>query len=281
VNLSEWWVPVVWPVSLSVGIDGTLFAGGPMWTIGGGSAVAFALTDNGSDASYAWADMVDVDRNEGSMVYGLALREENDQTTRVYVNSGHTFAASQSYGDGGSLVALDAWDGTKRWEFDPDAVGASGSFNGIAIGSDGVVYTSVTGTTDKGRVFALKPDGSVLWGYEAKGLLEWSHPVIGPQGRLYFGESRRCALAGISPIEDGLCAGVDIDPALYVITDGSDSEDTGVDIPDDTADTGELIDTKPEPDDQVDKKGFCGCATSDSGAGGALIALLLVARRRS
>jgi outer membrane protein assembly factor BamB len=220
-NEGEWWRPTIWTTQLAVGTDGTLYCAGTEYTLGGGSAVLFALRDVGTTASYAWPRMIDIDRDQAALADGLALRETGGQTRRVYATSGDAFfVLTQSYSPGGTLVAVDASSGALLWTFDPEAHGATGAMTGIAIDVDGLIYTGVSGASNAGRVFAIRDDGSLLWQYTLGGLLEWAHPVIGPQGDLYVAESRRCVLMGF-PVESGVCNGVDVNPRVYAIRNAS------------------------------------------------------------
>lgn len=65
-------------------------------------------------------------------------------------------------------------------------------------------------------MYAVREDGSLLWQFPLGGLLEWAHPVLGPRGDLYVGDSRRCLLNAY-PVESGVCNGVSIDPRVYVV----------------------------------------------------------------
>jgi len=295
-NLDEWWDPTVWTTALAVGSDGTLYCAGAEYTAGDHTAVAFALRDLGGSAELAWDAMVDLDRDRGSVCYGLALREEGGVTTRVYATSGNVFnALTDAYSAGGKLYALDPATGDAIWDspFDPEQHGTGGSFMGLAIDVDGVIYTSVSGLQDQGHVFALDPDGDLLWTFVADDLLEWSHPVLGPQGHLYFAESSR-SLCIVQPIETGACDGEDTDPVLYVIRSenggvgdddtGDDDDDTGDD--DDTTDADDTVADDDDPsddDDSVSRPASCMCRTAGGRGGQAvgllLAALLLVARR--
>lgn len=217
VNEAEWWKPTVWTTRIAVGANGTIYAAGTEFTFGGGSAVLFALRDNGGSASYAWPRMIDLDRDRASLALGLALRETGGQTRRVYAASGNPYnVLSQSYRAGGKLVAVDAATGALLWTFNPETHGGTGAMTRIAIDADGVLYTGVSGATSGGRVFAIREDGSLLWQYVLGGLLEWAHPVLGPAGDLYVGDTRRCLWMSF-PIESGLCNSFDVNPRLYAI----------------------------------------------------------------
>ncbi|MCB1034814.1 MAG: PQQ-like beta-propeller repeat protein, partial [Acidobacteria bacterium] len=219
VNQAEPWMASVWTTSLAVGSDGTLWASGAQREILGFSAVLFALRDEGDGASLVWPRMVYLDRGRAAISLGLALREVGGVTARIYATSGNAFSGlGQRYAAGGKLYAVDPADGSPLWDeaFDPEDFGGKGSMTGIALGADGTIYTGVSGETEGGRVFAVREDGVLAWQQPVGGLLEWSHPVLGPAGGLYFADTRRCAAAFL-PIESGACDGLDIDPHLYVI----------------------------------------------------------------
>lgn len=221
-NEGEWWKPTIWTEHLAVGTDGTIYAAGTEQTLGGGSAVLFALRDLGTQAVYAWPRMIDIDRDQGRLAAGIALLETGGQTRRVYATSGNPHLLF-GYARGGTLVAVDATSGTLLWTFDPESHGGTGSMTGIAIDADGVIYTGVSGATSGGRVFAIREDGSLLWQYTLGGLLEWAHPVLGPTGDLYVADTRRCLLNAL-PVESGVCNGVDVNPRVYAIRDTASSK---------------------------------------------------------
>ncbi|HUP61889.1 MAG TPA: PQQ-binding-like beta-propeller repeat protein [Thermoanaerobaculia bacterium] len=217
VNEAVWWKPTVWTTELAAGTDGTLYAAGTELTFGGGSAVVFALRDQGDRASYAWPRMIDIDLDHSVLANGLALRETGGVTRRVYATSGDGYShLLQGYDRGGKLVAIEASSGSLLWSFDPETHGGTGAMTGIAIDAEGVVYTGVSGRRDGGRLFAIREDGSLLWQFTLGGLLEWAHPVLGPRGDLYAGDSRRCLLNAY-PVESGICSAVSIDPRVYVV----------------------------------------------------------------
>lgn len=216
VNESAWWKPTVWTTELAVGTNGTIYAAGIEQTFGGGSSVLYALRDEGTRAAYAWPAMIDIDYNRAAVANGLALRESGGVTRRVYATSGNSFIELIGYRPGGKLVAVDAVSGQLLWRFDPEAHGGTGAMTGIAVDAEGIVYTGVSGKLDKGRVYAVREDGSLLWQMALGGLLEWAHPVIGPFGDLYVAETRRCLL-NIAPYETGLCNSQNPHPRIYAI----------------------------------------------------------------
>lgn len=204
VNAEEWWKPTVWTTSLAVGTDGTLYLAGPEYTLAGGSAVAWALSDDGDHATLAWG-YVDLDRDQAMMAFGLALDEEDGVTTRVVVTSGHTFNPFVlSYPEGGILASLDAATGDVQWTLDPTDHGWSGSPQNVVLDDAGSAVVAVSGTVDGGVVAAIDRNGQHQWSEQVVGLLEWGGPVLGPSGEVVVGDSRRC-LFDAAPVEDGLC----------------------------------------------------------------------------
>ena len=217
VNDSAWWKPTVWVTNVAVGADGTIYAAGMEPTFGGGSAVLFALRDHGTNATYAWPRMIDIDFGRAAVATGLALRESGGRATRVYATSGNQYnVLGQRYNAGGTLVAVDASGGTLLWTFDPQSHGGTGTMTGIAIDADGVVFTGVSGASNGGRVYAIREDGSLLWQHTLGGLLEWAQPVLGPAGDLYVADTRRCVWMSF-PVESGLCNAFDVNPRIYAI----------------------------------------------------------------
>ena len=256
VNESEWWLPTVWITSLAVGTDGTLYASGPEYTLGGGSAVAFAVNDEGDHATLRWG-YTDLQRDVGQMSYGLALDESDGVTERVLVTSGHTFNVfTQGYPDGGVLSALDAATGGVLWTVDPVDHGWAGSPQHVALDRDGTAVVAISGTTDRGVVAAVNDQGDVVWSHEVQGLLEWGGPVIGPNGEVVVGDSRRC-LFDAAPVELELCT--HLDAWVTVI---------------DSANAGE-----PEPEPEPAGPPACGCATGPSSAYPTALLVVLLTRR--
>lgn len=221
-----------WPTHLAVGTDGTIFTVGgvPVPLLLTSYAIAVAYRDLGTSAQMLWQSLP----LEGQLGKGIALREVAGVTTRVYVTTGSVYYnLSESYAPAGVLVAFDPANGTKQWptDFRPQDYGADGAMTGIALGSDGTVYTGVSGITEQGRVFAVRKDGTLAWEWTLHHLLEWGHPVLGPHGDLYVsdsGEIRRC-VNDDDPVELGLCPQAD-DPRLYhfrpaLFVDGFESGD--------------------------------------------------------
>ena len=227
VNDEAW----LWPTRIAVGSDGTVFVAGAQRNIGTSPmrAMVQALVDEGDGASPLW-DPVEVDDNGGYLVYGLGLREVGGESTALIVNSGNTTVLG-THPRGGQMVALDPSSGELLWDaaFDPEDHGFHGSLHGVAIGADGALYTQISGRDKGGTVLAVDgDDGSLLWALGVEGHLDWASPVIGPDGSLYFGDSRRCTWSTF-PIEDGRCDNVDQDPVMFRVPPEGTSAASGVD----------------------------------------------------
>lgn len=223
INTGVWWEPWAWIQRLAVGSDGTIYVGGSMYTLDAGHSVVFALADDGDSAVETWDDWVEVDGGQAQFVLGLALDEVDGETWRVVATASNGYTIGQ-YPDGGAVIAIDATSGGVEWSFDPQAEGWNGGVMGVALDANGDVYATMSGTTDGGRVFSLDSDGLPRWDVEVGGLIEWGGPVIGPDGTVFVGETRRCPWLAW-PIEDGYCDEVDINPALYAISGPSDELD--------------------------------------------------------
>ena len=220
---SLWWEPWAWIQRLAVGADGTLYVGASMYTLDAGHAVVFALSDEGDSAVETWDEWVEVDGGQAQFVLGLALDEVDGDTWRVVATGSNAYTIGQ-YPDGGAVTTIDARTGGVEWSFDPQSQGWNGGVMGVALDANGDIYATMSGTTDAGRVFSLDTEGGVRWDVEAGGLIEWGGPVLGPDGSVFVGETRRCAWLAW-PIEDGHCDEVDIAPALYAISGAPDELD--------------------------------------------------------
>lgn len=206
-----------WPVgatSLAVAADGTILVGGSSASLGY-HAVLLAFRDAGSAAAPAWPRTVSVAGDRAAYTMGLALREEGGVTTRVYAASGNNSDVA-----GGKLLALSPADGAVLWSLDPEAVGAVGSVNGVALDRAGVAYVSTRGRDGSGgQVLAVDGDGALVFALPLEQPIDLARPVLGPRGDLYVGGSLRdypCPV--LVPIELGLCPNAPRDPALYVLS---------------------------------------------------------------
>ncbi len=91
----------------------------------------------------------------------------------IYVGANKTFKA---YDTNGSL----------RWSYSFPASGSFYNVSAPAIASDGTIYVG-TSSPDRG-LYALRPDGSLLWKFVASGsFADVNTPVVGKDGTIYFG----------------------------------------------------------------------------------------------
>ena len=233
-----WWAPQAWIQRIAVGADGTIYASGSESTLDAGHAVVMAITDDGDHATDKWGHWPEVDGNAAQWTLGLALDEVDGQTWRIVLGSSNAPILG-AYPDGGGVVAIDAATGDEEWEFLPRAQGWAGGVTGVSLDANGNVYATVSGASDGGRVFALDDAGALTWSVALGGQAEWGSPVLGPDGAVYVGDTRQCALRGF-PIEDGYCDSVNITPTLYAIRGDSEPLDTGRTdtVPTDTGDCG-------------------------------------------
>jgi uncharacterized protein (TIGR03382 family) len=210
--------PPVWPTRLAVGVDGAVFVGGRApFALGpdGGAAVVGRVEDLGDEGRVGWSSWVTLDPGGASWVPALALRERNGQTERVIAAAGGERAGG-AHASVGWIEALHPDTGAPLWDapFDPSAFGRAGAPSGLAIGADGLVYAAITGRAAGGAVVAISESGGLVWEAAVAGLLEGGAPAIGPDGTLYVGDARPCALSW-APIELGLCDANRVDPEVY------------------------------------------------------------------
>lgn len=222
--------------TMAVSSDGTVFVGGRMGN-DCDSAMVVAYHPNGTRR---WGPVrlpaAPLSLPCANIVGGLALREVEGQTTRIYATT-NLVALISPVGTpaGGRLFALDPATGGQPWGspfFAPDAPPVSGIGNALypAVSADGVIYFGSSGAyradslayrVDRpGKVLAVSEEGSLLWQVQVEGILAWSHPVIGPDGTLFVGEMKdRLVDLALRPVEDPIFADYDFDPALYAIRD--------------------------------------------------------------
>lgn len=84
-------------------------------------------------------------------------------------------------------VALRPEDGSVKWiyqiEPNPDNPVAQDSYTTPAVGADGIIYIAA----ETGFIYALNPDGTLKWKENFYNGINWSSPVILPDGTLYIG----------------------------------------------------------------------------------------------
>lgn len=145
--------------SPAAGPDGTIYVGVAVGVANSASpsGLLFALNPNGSQkwvftppSSPDWIDASPAVARDGT----------------VYVGCWN-----------GMLYALNAADGSRRWEFKAGAFIASSP----AIGSDGTIYVGAGS-----NLVAISPDGALVWTFAAADWIDAS-PAIGPDGTIYVG----------------------------------------------------------------------------------------------
>jgi outer membrane protein assembly factor BamB len=221
--------------TMAVGSDGTIYLGGGSDNTCQG---AFVSAHQPADGSLRWGPIF-LPAAPGSapcanIAGGLALREVAGQTTRLYATT--NFIAEFSIlgrPDGGRLFALDPATGAQSWGqpfFEPRDSGGFGNAIYPSIDATGTVYTGSSGAyqtglqlvayqvEQPGRIFAVSEAGELLWQLAAGGAMAYAHPVLGPGGVLYFGDTRD-RLVGSPPISDPRLVGLDLDPELYAVWD--------------------------------------------------------------
>lgn len=189
----------VWTTTLAVGSDGIIYVGGFMGQ-GFGVPVLLAIEDSGTHPTFKWTTPYVTLRDGAQFVLGIALREVDQTTERLYVTTANLGTLLFNAKEEGKLYAVDPSTGTVLAEYDPsdDVPSAVGGINSPAIGANGVVYFGVRGrygaNAINGHYFAVTYDSTQaeferLWSYEVDGHVEWNHPAIGPDGGLYVGSS--------------------------------------------------------------------------------------------
>lgn len=92
----------------------------------------------------------------------------------------------------GSLPVLAQTDGAVRWAFSTLSSSTAGNIlSSPAVAGDGTVCVGVeigsaSSTTPGGRLFAIRPDGSLRWSFSTSDWID-STPAIASDGTIYFG----------------------------------------------------------------------------------------------
>ncbi|MBI4560816.1 MAG: PQQ-binding-like beta-propeller repeat protein [Candidatus Rokubacteria bacterium] len=114
---------------------------------------------------------------------------QSEQNTAGSLTPALSYAGIVYVGTGpeGKIFAIDARNGDTLWSYqtgqNPDPEGPEyGVLTAPAIGADGTVYV---GSVD-GKMYALKPDGTLLWAYQTGASIVENSPAIGKDGTLYF-----------------------------------------------------------------------------------------------
>lgn len=199
--------------TLAVGSDGTVYVGG-LLAEGLGVPVLLAVEDQGSQPVLKWTTPYVELRDGAQFVLGLALREVDGQTQRLYVTTTNLGTPLFNAKEEGALYAVDPATGAVLASYDPsdDVPEAIGGINSPAIGADGTIYFGARGrygnNAVNGHYFAVTYDAQAarferLWHFEVEGYIEWTHPAIGPDGGLYAGSSSLDDQARTPTYEEG------------------------------------------------------------------------------
>lgn len=191
---------VIHTTTLAVGSDGTIYVGGLLNDGTASFPTILAVTDPGDRGEYKWTPNFVELRDGAHMVLGIALREVEGETVRIYATTANVGGPLWNAKTEGELYAIDTADGSVLANYDPsdDIPSAVGGITSPAIGADGIVYFGVRGrygnNAVNGHYFGVQfnesaPSFSHLWNYEVDGYIEWNHPAIGPDGALYGGSS--------------------------------------------------------------------------------------------
>jgi outer membrane protein assembly factor BamB len=177
--------------------------------------------------------------DEGWVVFGAHDRTlyaaTPDGVVKWRYKTGDLIWAAPALGGGGvvyvgsdddNLYAFDLADGKLRWQFragpcriatgsGPEA--ARCDVDGVTVGADGTVYFNADG------LYALSPDGTLKWKFQAAPVHCAGAPALGADGTIYVG-CRDDALYAVAP--DGTKkweyrTGGDVDAAPAVAPDGT------------------------------------------------------------
>ena len=114
---------------------------------------------------------------------------------RFKLNADYSMQSPGVAGDGtiyvamsdGKLYAVNP-DGTQKWLFQAGLGG--GVFGPVAVGADGTIYVAgmvpnPDGPGNTGGIFAVNPDGTQKWLFDAMGAFAIAGPSLGPDGNIY------------------------------------------------------------------------------------------------
>jgi outer membrane protein assembly factor BamB len=191
-----------------VGKDGTIYGG--FYNSNSRLGRVYAVRPDGTARwSFPVAGKIDTPAidSEGSIIFGspnptkkvYAIRANGTQKWEstvsggVYYSDCYIFSAPVVGTDGTvyissnrRLIALSPSDGKVKWNFDTDVLLVEfDTPNGPALDSTGNIYFGSLGIFGSGNLYAVKPDGTLAWRYDAGG--EVASPlIITPDGNVIF-----------------------------------------------------------------------------------------------
>ncbi len=154
--------------SPAIGADGTIY-------IGSHQNVLYAINPDGSEKWHFQVGDGPVYSQSGTAKYSGT---KGILSSPAVAKDGTIYFTSQS----DLLFALNP-DGTEKWRYEIDL--SIDIWNSPAIGKDGTVYV---GSHDdfRGKLYALSPDGKLLWNYSTRGDI-CSSAAVGDDGTIYIG----------------------------------------------------------------------------------------------
>lgn len=216
----KWSMPLTYldgPVftnTIAVGSDGTIYVGGWSLTDDGSLPLVTAVTDLETDGEYTWQVPYRGIDDGAQYVFGIALREVNGVTERIFATTGNGGAPLQNWLVGGGIHALSPDDGSIEASYDPsdDEPTAIGGLNSPAIDREGRIYVGVRGhyrgpfapNYVPGYYLGLDYSPTLgrftpLWFFRTdSNYVEWSNPAIGPDGGIYAGSADNKAQDSVS-----------------------------------------------------------------------------------
>lgn len=142
------------------------------------------LSDDGTQVYFQsreglWA----LDPTDGSTIWLFTPPDKQEIKSAPALGDDGTIYIGASKKKNSDLYALDPVDGSVKWSYEP---GVKGKFsnNQAAVGDDGKIYGAIGKT-----VFAVDPDGNLLWQMALPGKID-AGVVIGGPGYLLIGAGK-------------------------------------------------------------------------------------------
>jgi FOG: WD40-like repeat len=155
--------------SPAIGQDGTIYIGSESGT-GGSASSLTALNANGT---IKWH-------------YDVAGGRPIRSSPSIAVDGTIYVATKASSSQPAELLAINP-NGTLRWSYTISSRHSTpdDSYSSPAVSSNGTVYFGA----ETGLVYALDPNGALLWTFDTKNGINWTSPAIGAGGTVYIGSN--------------------------------------------------------------------------------------------